>query len=115
MSKSSIVTNLNPWRAKREQRRMRLAELRKRDGDNCRRCKRPLRFDLPDGHDQGARIEQIVSGSTVGREALENLCLTHGRCNASGADHTGEVTERMRRKNEAALLSRPRKRAGTKG
>ena len=115
MSSGRIVIYLNPWRAKREQRRFRLAKLRERDGDNCRRCKRPLRFDLPDGHDQGARIEQILSGIANGRETIDNLCLTHGRCNAAGADHTDEVTERMRRKNEASLLSRPRKRAGAKG
>jgi hypothetical protein len=43
-----------------------------------------------------------------GAPVLENLCLTHGRCSPVGADHTPEVTERVRRKNEAELLSRAR-------
>ena len=110
MTRGSIVHYLNPWLARREERRRRLEALRRRDGDNCRRCRRPLRFDLPSGHDQGAKIEEI--GPAGGREALDNFCLTHRRCNAAGADHTDEVTERVRRRNEAALLSRPRKRAG---
>ena len=50
-------------------------------------------------------IEQI--GGVA--EALENLCLCHVRCNAAGADHTIEVTERVRRKSEAALFARPRR------
>ena len=115
MRNSSIVTYLNPWRAKREQRQQKLAQLRQRDGDNCRRCRRPMRFDLPAGHDQGAKIEHILPGTAATKTGLDNLCLTHSRCNATGADHTGEVSERIRRKNEAALLSRPRKRAGAKG
>jgi len=27
---------------------------------------------------------------------LDNLCLTHGRCNAQGQDHTEEVNDRLR-------------------
>jgi hypothetical protein len=69
--------------------------LRSRDGDNCARCRRALRFDLPVGHDQGPEIE---SG---------HLC--HRRCNAGGMDHTGEVADRMRRKAEAALFTKSRK------
>ena len=106
-----IIRYLNPWKARREQRQLRFAELRKRDGDNCRRCRRPMRFDLPASHDQGAKIEQILPMIAGAGEAIDNLCLTHSRCNASGADHTGEVTERIRRRSEAELLSRPRKRA----
>lgn len=41
---------------------------------------------------------------------LANLRLTHRRCNASGIDHTEEVTERIRRKNEAELFARSKKR-----
>ena len=114
MSRPSIAQYLNPWKLGREKQRQRLDALRQRDGENCRRCRRPMRFDLPNGHDQGATVE-ILSGSLDRGEALDNLCLTHRRCNASGADHTVEVTERMRRRNEAALLSRPRKRAGGRG
>ena len=107
-----FIAYLNPWKLRREQRRQRLDALRQRDGDDCRRCRRPLRFDLPHGHDQGATIEAMGQTSEGGGESIENLCLTHYRCNPAGADHTEEVTERIRRRNEAALLSRPRKRAG---
>ena len=100
---------LMPWTLRREREAERLRALRSRDGDNCARCRRPIRFDLPDRHDQGAAIEPIVSAK-AGGEALDNVRLCHRRCNASGIDHTGEVLERARRKNEAALLARPRKR-----
>lgn len=109
MPRSSIVLYLNPWKLRREKQQQRVDSLRRRDGDNCRRCRRPLRFDLPDGHDQGARVEAL-SPDPAG-DSLDHFCLTHVRCNPAGADHTGEVTERIRRRNEAALLSRPRKRA----
>ena len=112
MPRSSIVLYLNPWKLRRERQLKQLDALRQRDGDECRRCRRPLRFDLPAGHDQGAKIEAIGPG-TAG-DAIDNLCLTHRRCNTAGADHTDEVTERIRRRNEAALLSRPRKRAGAR-
>jgi 5-methylcytosine-specific restriction endonuclease McrA len=65
-----------------------------------------MRFDLPEGHDQGAAVELVVPDA--GDDTLDNLRLCHRRCHASGADHTGEVTERMRRKNEAALFARSR-------
>ena len=45
------------------------------------------------------------------RAAFDNLCLTHRRCNAVAGDHTAEVTERIRRKQEAELFSKARKRA----
>lgn len=111
MTGSILITYLNPWKRNRELQRQRVDALRKRDGDSCRRCRRSMRFDLSEGHDQGATIEQIEPLVAGGSDDLGNLCLTHRRCNAAGADHTGEVTERMRRKNEAALLSRPRKRS----
>lgn len=104
----SIRRYLNPWAFRREQRERRLHALRDRDGDNCRRCRRPIRFDLPVGHDQGARIEQICAVSTGGADALGNLCLTHGRCNAKPADHTSEVRERLRPRREAELFSKAR-------
>ena len=111
---SSFTEYLNPWKLRREKQRQRLAALRQRDGDNCRRCRRALRFDLPNGHDQGAKIEAIGPMAAGDGAALDILCLTHQRCNPAGADHTDEITERIRRRNEAALLSRPRKRAGAR-
>src|SRR5689334_19187323 len=102
MPQRSIAKYLAPWTYKRRLEAERLTELRRRDGDTCVRCRRPLRFDLPDGHDQGARVEEIVPGS----EALDNLRLTHRRCNAPGLDHTAEVTDRIRRKAEAELFAK---------
>ena len=103
MPRSSIVNVLKPWNLRQQRQAERLAALRARDGDNCARCRRPVRFDLPKGHDKGATIEEIQPN---GAGRLENLCLTHRRCNLAGADHTVEVTERMRRKSEAALFAR---------
>jgi hypothetical protein len=105
----SIVRYLIPWKLNREeQQQRRIAELRQRDGENCARCRRPLRFDLPDGHDQGAKVEPIVPNGRHG--SIDNHRLCHGRCNAPGLDHTDEVTARIRRKAEAELLSKSRKR-----
>lgn len=111
MPSSSIVRFLNPWKYRREQQAERIRRLRERDGDQCVRCRRPVRFDLTEGHDQGAKVELVVPAAAGGSEEVENLRLCHRRCNAPGMDHTSEVTERMRRKNEAALLSKSRKRA----
>lgn len=113
MSQSTIARYVNPWKFRREQEAARLRALRERDGDDCRRCRRPLRFDLPAGHDQGPRVEAVADVAEGEVLALDNLCLTHRRCNTAGADHTVEVKERIRRKAEAELLSRsrPRKRS----
>ena len=112
MSRSIIVRYVNPWKYKREQEEAaRVAALRSRDGDECRRCRRPLRFDLTPGHDLGPKVEEIAPTPDGEIAALESLCLTHRRCNAAGADNTAEVTERARRKNEAELFAKSRKRA----
>lgn len=112
MSRSIIARYVNPWKYKREQAEAaRVAELRSRDGDDCRRCRRPLRFDLTPGHDLGPKIEEIAPTPKDEVPALEALCITHRRCNAVGADNTAEVTERARRKNEAELFAKSRKRA----
>ena len=100
----SLARFLKPWSYRREAAERRLAELRQRDGDSCRRCRRPLRFDLPAGHDQGAVIEGAAGGPAA------DQCLTHRRCHSAGTDHTAEVAERRRRKNEADLLAKPAKR-----
>ncbi len=108
---SVIVKFVNPWKFRRDQAEQRLRALRQRDGDDCRRCRRPMRFDLPGGHDLGPKIEQVLSGSA---DALDNLCLTHLRCISEPADQTLEVKERIRRRAEAELLSssRRKRRAG---
>src|SRR5215212_3808385 len=100
---SSIVRFVNPWKFRREQEAERLRALRQRDGEDCRRCRRPMRFDLPDGHDLGPNVEPIGAGS----EGVDDFCLTHRRCTAeAAADATREVTERVRRNNEAELFAR---------
>jgi hypothetical protein len=110
MSQSVIVRYVNPWKFRRDQIAVRVTALRHRDGDNCKRCKRSMRFDLQDGHDLMARIEELVPKSAGGSEELDNLCLTHVRCNAKHGCDTAEVKERARIKNEAALFAKSRKR-----
>jgi hypothetical protein len=114
MPHDTIVRYLNPWKFRREQEQLqRLAELRRRDGDECRRCRRPLRFDLPEGHDSGPKIEQVLPTLASAEASLGDLVLCHRRCTAEAADNTREVTDRLRRRNEAELFatSRRRKRA----
>jgi hypothetical protein len=109
MSSASIIRLVNPWKFKREQEELaRVQALRARDGDACRRCRRPVRFDLTSGHDMGPRIESI--GDPAAEGSIDHLCLTHRRCNGEGADHTREVQERVRRKNEAELFANARSR-----
>ena len=91
----SLIRFIAPRLYRQRQEAGQVKALRSRDGDSCARCRRPLRFDLPAGHDQGPAIE---SG---------HLC--HRRCNAGGVDHTAEVSDRMRRKAEAALFAKSRK------
>jgi 5-methylcytosine-specific restriction endonuclease McrA len=108
MARTSITKYIAPWKFRRELEAERLRALRARDGDDCARCRRPMRFDLPRGHDQGAAVELVAPSAAGDHETVANLRLCHRRCNASGVDHTGEVTERMRRRNEAALFARSR-------
>lgn len=109
MTRSFLAKYVSPWALKRDkERQQRLTALRQRDGDHCRRCRRPLRFDLPEGHDQAPIVQEIVKA--VGDEVpgFDNLCLCHHRCNAQGADNTIEVKERIRRKGEADLFAKSR-------
>jgi hypothetical protein len=110
MDSNAILAKYLPWTVRREKERQRIAALRQRDGDDCRRCRRPLRFDLPHGHDLGAKIESIAAEADAEPGELDRLLLTHGRCNPAMVDHTGEVLERIRRKAEAELLAKPRRR-----
>jgi hypothetical protein len=109
---TSIARFVSPWKYRREQAEAaRVHALRQRDGDECRRCRRTMRFDLPSGHDLGACVQRIQFGVDANGASFDNLCLTHRRCNAAGANATAEVTERIRRKQEAELFSKTRKRA----
>jgi len=107
MSPTLIAKYVAPWKYRREEEQRRIAMLRSRDGEDCRRCRRPLRFDLPRGHDLGAKLEPLVSAAPGEPLAIDNLCLTHGRCHAE-ADLTREVTERVRRKAESELFAKAR-------
>jgi hypothetical protein len=61
MSRTMIARYVTPWKYRREQREAeQVRALKLRDGEACARCRRAMRFDLPAGHDQGARIEEIV-------------------------------------------------------
>jgi hypothetical protein len=91
----SIVRYLSPWKLSREEARQRLEALRRRDGDDCRRCRRPMRFDLPRGHDAAPKLEPILTAANGSASELDNLCLCHTRCTAAGADHTAQVLERV--------------------
>jgi hypothetical protein len=103
---------VSPWTArKNKERQQRVSTLRARDGDDCRRCRRPLRFDLPSGHDLGPSIEQVLPTPPGAKGSLDNFCLTHRRCNADSANNTSEVQERVRRKNEAELFAKAKRRA----
>lgn len=102
MTRKSVAIYLNPWTFAREKKRQRFDALRQRDGDDCRRCRRPMRFDLPWGHDLAPAIEQILPKSRGGSAAIENLCLCHGRCNRDVGDSTPEVQERIRLRKEQA-------------
>jgi hypothetical protein len=115
MSPMSLARYVSPWTLKRDKaKQQQVAALRQRDGDDCRRCRRPIRFDLAPGHDKGPAIQSIASSKDeAGLDSL-CLCLCHSRCNAAGEDHTDEVTERIRRRNEAALFAKPRKKAGAR-
>jgi hypothetical protein len=115
MSGTIIVKYVNPWKFRRDEEQKRLRALRQRDGDDCRRCRRPMRFDLPRGHDMGAAIEEILPRSAGGSEGFENQCLCHRRCNSESADNTREVQDRIRQKNEAELFAKSRSSAGLGG
>ena len=107
MTRSFLAKYVSPWALRKDKvEQQRLAALRDRDGDDCRRCRRPINFDLPRGHDKGPTMLPIADQPAGEAATLDNLCLCHVRCHAAGADNTGEVTERIRRKSEAELLSR---------
>lgn len=80
---------------RRSDRQQQVQALRQRDGENCRRCRRPLRFDLPAGHDKSPAVQPLLHAEDAETD-LANLCLCHVRCNGESVDNTLEVLERVR-------------------
>jgi hypothetical protein len=107
MPQRAIAKFLRPWTFGRDKKQLRVNELRRRDGDNCRRCRRPMRFDLPRGNDMAPTILQILPEPRGSRAALENLCLCHGHCNRHPGDNTPEVRERRRLRQVGDAASLP--------
>ena len=110
-----IARYIKPWTLKRDKQRQRLAELRQRDGDNCRRCRRPIRFDLAPGNDQAPMLEQMGPKSKESGRALDAFCLCHVRCSGATVDNTAQVQERLRLRTEASAAEEaatPKRRAG---
>ncbi|MBA2466187.1 MAG: HNH endonuclease [Sphingomonas sp.] len=105
MKRKTIARYLNFWMFQRDRRQREFAELHQRDGDNCWRCKRPMRFDLPRSHPKAPSIEHIMPKSRGGTMALGNLCLCHRRCNWELGDKTPEVKERMRLRAEGQSVT----------
>jgi 5-methylcytosine-specific restriction endonuclease McrA len=108
MSRRNIARYLNPWMFRRAEKQRRFEALRKLHGDNCWRCRRPMLFDLPPGHEKAPTIEHLTPRSKGGTNALDNLCLCHRRCNWDLGDNTREVKERMRLRAEEAITPRKR-------
>jgi hypothetical protein len=100
MTRKNIAKYFVPWMFQRAKKQC-FAELHARDGDNCWRCRRPMRFDLPRTHEKAPSIEHIRPKSKGGTMALDNLCLCHRRCNWDLGDKTPEVKERLRLRAEA--------------
>jgi len=57
--------------------RVLMAQLRKRDGDNCRFCGKPLDFTLPYGFGMGASIDHIRPKAAGGGNGKQNLQILH--------------------------------------
>lgn len=108
--RGSIGRFLNAWKARDEQRQQRLSELRKRDGDNCRRCRRPIRFDLPSDHDSAPAVVHVGARPGGDGADLDDLCLCHARCNAEAGDSTLAVQERLKQRLQAEPAPQTRKR-----
>ena len=112
---SSLARIVTPWSYRRAQEEAaRVEALKARDGECCRRCRRPIRFALTDGHDQGPKVEPIGPQPVDRPPDLGAHVHSHRRCNGVGADHTNEVQERRRRSNEAELFAKSARSPGAK-
>ena len=80
----------------RHRRRKLLKALRARDGDQCWRCNRPMRFEGEPNCGKAATIEHYLPKAKGGTDDLANLRLCHVGCNRHLADHAPAQKERMR-------------------
>lgn len=96
MTRSSIVRLLRPRMFQRDERQRQLDLLRQRDGDDCRRCRRPLSFDVPSAHHRAPTLQPLAPSGGGAPMDVNALCLCHVRCNGEPADSTLEVLERVR-------------------
>ena len=96
MSKRRPNWFLPGWVHKRLNRHRKFARVRRRDGDDCWRCGRPMRFEGPPNCGKAATIEHVQPLSRGGSWALDNLRLCHVGCNRHLGDRTPEEKERMR-------------------
>lgn len=110
MTAKSLARYLIPWRLGRDRAQQLIDALRRRDGDHCRRCRRPLRFDLPHGHDK-APTPVTIGPAVGGAAALDRLVLCHTRCNPGMVDHTAEVQQRLQSRDEPKRVPGKRRRA----
>lgn len=58
-----------------------LAELRRRDGDECHICKRGIDFDLRVPHPDAASVDHLIPSSRGGLHEHDNAALAHLVCN----------------------------------
>lgn len=96
MAKTPPNWFLPGWAHKLVKKKRRFAAIRARDGDDCWRCHRPMRFEGPPNCGKAATIEHITPRSKGGTDDLDNLRLCHVGCNRHLADHPPEQKERMR-------------------
>lgn len=98
MAKKSAKRFLPWWIRRSLEQRACKAAVRQRDGDNCWRCHRPMRFGPPFNCGKGASVEHLEPLSQGGTWALGNLVLCHVGCNRHLGANTPEQKKRMRLK-----------------
>ena len=74
--------------------------MRARDGDNCWRCHKPMRFGAPFNVGKAATVEHLLALANGGTWALDNLRLCHQGCNKFLGTYSPDQKERMRLRAE---------------
>jgi hypothetical protein len=96
MGRKNLKRFLPWWMKKHLKKRAKIAEIRQRDGDNCWRCHRPMRFGPPYNVGKSATVELKLPKALDGTSALENIVLCHVGCNRHLGANTPEQKQRMR-------------------